>query len=211
MSNKVINVPERARYEEAIIFEGGGRVEVVVDREGQICLVFVIVGEGEVECSVDLAAAGAECDIHALWLATDTARTGLNIRINHSAHDCRSFQLVKGIASDAATGTFTGEIYVAPDAQRTIALQQSHNLLLGEDARIITQPQLEIYADDVKCSHGATVGQMDAAEIFYMRQRGLSDSQARLLQIQGFANDILSRIDDPATRERAERLVRERL
>ena len=84
-------------------------------------------------------------------------------------------------------------VYVAPDAQRTDARQQSRNILLSETARITTQPQLEIYADDVKCSHGATVGQMDAEAILYMRQRGLSEAQARRLQIEGFVGDVVVR------------------
>ena len=90
-------------------------------------------------------------------------------------------------------GEFRGLVYVAPDAQRTDARQQSRNILLSETARIDAKPQLEIYADDVKCSHGATVGQMDADAILYMRQRGLSLAQARRLQIEGFAGDVVRR------------------
>ena len=97
------------------------------------------------------------------------------------------------MADDEAVGEFSGLVYVAPDAQRTDARQQSRNVLLSEKARIETMPQLEIYADDVKCSHGATVGQMDSEAILYMRQRGLSEAQARALQIEGFVGDIVRR------------------
>ena len=90
-------------------------------------------------------------------------------------------------------GEFCGMVYVAPDAQRTDARQQSRNILLSRTARITTQPQLEIYADDVKCSHGATVGQMDSEAVLYMRQRGLSEVQARRLQIEGFVGDVVRR------------------
>ena len=100
---------------------------------------------------------------------------------------------MKGIAGGNAVGEFRGLVYVAPDAQRTDARQQSRNILLSETARIDAKPQLEIYADDVKCSHGATVGQMDADAILYMRQRGLSLAQARRLQIEGFAGDVVRR------------------
>ena len=192
-----------------MICERPEKIEIVVEQDGRLHLVLVMAGAGDVSCVTKLVGAGAEIEIHALWLASGEAKTRLYTRVEHAVPDCRSYQLIKGIASDTAIGTFTGEIYVAPDAQRTVALQQSRNLLLGEQARIVTEPQLEIYADDVKCSHGATVGQMDAEAILYMRQRGLSDSQARLLQIQGFANDILSRIADLSDRERAERLVEE--
>ena len=114
----------------------------------------------------------------------------------HTAHnvpDCRSDSAVKGVAGGRAVGEFRGLVYVAPGAQRTDARQQSRNILLSREARITTQPQLEIYADDVKCSHGATVGQMDAEAILYMRQRGLSEADARRLQIEGFVGDVVRR------------------
>jgi Fe-S cluster assembly protein SufD len=202
MSTKFINIPAGESREQVLAFEGRGEVRAVVGGGGRVHLIFVVTG-GSVECTVDLMDVGAECDIHALWLATGDAKTNLNIRVNHNAPDCRSFQLVKGIASGASVGSFTGEIYVAPDAQRTVALQQSRNLLLGEQARITTEPRLEIYADDVKCSHGATVGQMDDQAVFYMRQRGLSEDQARRLQIESFVGEILSHITDPEARARA--------
>jgi Fe-S cluster assembly protein SufD len=211
MSNSVIHVPEGEGREQALILDGPASIEVAVERGGRAHIVLVVAGEGGVECTVKLTGAGAEADIYALWIAAGDKKPRLTTRMEHSVPDCRSFQMVKGIASGTAAGKFTGEIYVAPDAQRTVALQQSRNLLLGDQARITTEPQLEIYADDVKCSHGATVGQMDDQAVFYMRQRGLSDDQARRLQIEGFANDILSRIADPAVREQAERLVQEKL
>ena len=105
--------------------------------------------------------------------------------------DCTSDSLVKGVAGGKATGEFYGLVYVAEDAQRTDARQTNRNIEIGPDAKIITKPQLEIYADDVKCSHGATVGQMDGEAIMYMRQRGLSEQQARHMQIEGFVNDIV--------------------
>ena len=112
------------------------------------------------------------------------------MRVSHNVPDCSSRSLVKGVAGGEATGAFQGLVYVAPDAQRTDAQQQNRNILLSETARITTQPQLEIYADDVKCSHGATVGQMDSEAILYMRQRGLSEQQARRLQMEGFVAAI---------------------
>ena len=117
----------------------------------------------------------------------------VKLRTAHNAADCRSDSYVKGVAGGQAVGEFCGLVYVAPGAQRTDARQQSRNILLSETARITTQPQLEIYADDVKCSHGATVGQMDADAVLYMRQRGLSEAQARRLQIEGFVGDVVTR------------------
>lgn len=156
-----------------------------------------------IDLATDLLGAHAESELHALWIASGNAQTTMDVRVNHLVPDCRSHQLVKGVASGMAVGTFRGLVHVAPDAQRTTAMQQNRNLLMSEGARIFAQPQLEIYADDVKCSHGATVGQMDAEALYYMRQRGLSETAARRLQLHGFAADIVSRIADEKARERA--------
>ena len=117
----------------------------------------------------------------------------VKLRTNHNVPDCRSNSYIKGVAGGSARGEFCGLVYVAPDAQHTDAQQQNRNILLSETAHIATQPQLEIYADDVKCSHGATVGQMDSEAVLYMRQRGLSEVQARRLQIEGFVGDVVRR------------------
>jgi len=129
----------------------------------------------------------------------------------HSVPACRSRSAVKGVAGGRALGEFRGLVYVAPDAQRTDARQQSRNVLLGAEARIDTKPQLEIYADDVKCTHGATVGMMDNEAILYMRQRGLSLQQARSLQIEGFVDDIVLRCPLDAVREALVGAVAEKL
>ncbi len=149
---------------------------------------------------IDLAEHGAENDIAALFLATDSEHCVVNLSTNHLVSQCTSRALVKGIAAGRATGEFRGLVYVAPDAQQTDAQQQSRNIELGE-GHIIAMPQLEIYADDVRCSHGATVGQLADEAIFYMRQRGLSEDDARRLQIEGFANDIVNRCDIAEIRE----------
>ena len=114
------------------------------------------------------------------------------MRVSHNVGLCTSNSLVKGVAGGNASCEFNGLVYVAQDAQKTDARQTSRNIVLGDEARIVTKPQLEIYADDVKCSHGATVGQLDDDAILYMRQRGLSEAQARRLQIEGFVRDIVS-------------------
>lgn len=142
---------------------------------------------------IDLRGAGAESDFGGVFLAAAAEHCVMKLHTAHLVPDCRSDSSVKGVAGGEAVGEFHGLVYVAPDAQRTDARQQSRNVLLSERARILTQPQLEIYADDVKCSHGATVGQMDAEAILYMRQRGLSEAEARRLQIEGFVGDVVRR------------------
>ncbi len=133
----------------------------------------------------------AESMLHGLFIAGGEEHCSVSLHTAHNVPDCRSESCVKGVAGGRATGRFGGLVYVAPDAQRTDARQQSRNVLLSDAARIDTLPQLEIYADDVVCSHGATVGRMDDEAVLYMRQRGLSESTARRLQIEGFAADVV--------------------
>lgn len=133
----------------------------------------------------------AESVLHGLFIAGGEEHCSVSLHTAHNVPDCRSESCVKGVAGGRATGRFGGLVYVAPDAQRTDARQQSRNVLLSDAARIDTLPQLEIYADDVVCSHGATVGRMDDEAVLYMRQRGLSEATARRLQIEGFAADVV--------------------
>lgn len=153
----------------------------------------------------------AETSLYGLYLGTGAELCDVNMKVMHMVPDCRSFEVVKGVVSGCATGSFTGMVYVAPDAQRTSALQQSRNLQLSDSSRIFTEPQLEIYADDVKCSHGATVGQLNEEEIYYMRQRGIGEQEARKLQLQGFVNDVISHCATPAACEAITRLAGERI
>ena len=189
-----------ARLELTQIFLAGAASETtVVQAAGSACCATVVQLAGaSASYRIDLDGAHAENSLGALFLAAEDEHCVVDLHTAHNVPDCCSDSLVKGIAGGSAVGEFRGLVYVAPDAQRTDARQQSRNILLGETARIDTRPQLEIYADDVKCSHGATVGQMDAEAIFYMRQRGLSLAQARRLQIEGFAGDIVRRcgLDD---------------
>ena len=109
---------------------------------------------------------------------------------------CTSNQLFKGILDDDATGSFNGKIHVSKDAQKTQAYQKNNNILLSPAARMNTKPHLEIYADDVKCSHGATIGQLDREAMFYLRSRGIGEKEARHLLMYAFANEIVSKIPD---------------
>lgn len=168
-------------------------------------------GGGEVKHRIELCGAEAELEYNALYIVGGEERMNIELDVRHEVADCRSSEVVKGIAAGLARGRFSGMIYVAPDAQRTVALQQSRNLLLNDRAEIKTEPQLEIYADDVKCSHGATVGQMDEDAIWYMRQRGLDEAAARRLQMMGFAADITAHVADDALREELEAMITNKL
>lgn len=131
--------------------------------------------------------------------------------IMHNRPGCRSNELFKYILEENSMGVFNGLLKVAPDAQKTAAYQTNRNILLSPTARIRTKPQLEIYADDVKCSHGATTGQLDESALFYMRQRGISEQEARLLLMFAFVHDVIENIRVDVLKERIRLLVEKRL
>jgi Fe-S cluster assembly protein SufD len=131
--------------------------------------------------------------------------------IEHAAPNCMSNQFYKGVLDDQSTGAFSGRILVQPGAQKTNAYQKNQNILLTNEAKMNTKPQLEIYADDVKCSHGATVGQLDQEALFYMRSRGIGEQEARMLLMFAFALEITDNIGVEKLRERISELVNKRL
>ncbi|MFM9056200.1 MAG: Fe-S cluster assembly protein SufD, partial [Bacteroidota bacterium] len=121
--------------------------------------------------------------------------------VDHAQPNCFSSELYKGIIAGRAQGVFNGKIWVRPDAQKTNAYQSNKNILLSDEASMNTKPQLEIYADDVKCSHGATTGQLDEESLFYLRARGIGESTARALLNQAFAADVISQVEHTGIRE----------
>jgi Fe-S cluster assembly protein SufD len=154
-----------------------------------------------------LDAEGCECTVNGLYLAGGTQHMDNHTVIDHAKPHCASHELYKGILDGKAHGVFNGKIFVRQDAQKTDAKQTNQTLLLSEDAVINTKPQLEIFADDVKCTHGATVGQLAAEAVFYLRSRGLGLHEARSLLTYAFANDIIERIKVEPLRRRLEDLL----
>lgn len=136
---------------------------------------------------IELLGEGAECYISGVYIARGTDCIENYTSITHRGPQSYSEQKFHGIATDKSKVTFGGLIHVAPHAQQTIALQENHNISLSDTAKVYSQPQLEIYADDVKCNHGATVGRRNEQAIFYMRQRGLSEAEAQALLLESFA------------------------
>ena len=131
--------------------------------------------------------------------------------IIHNKPNCNSKELFKYVLDDFSKGGFTGKLLVAKDAQKTAAFQTNRNILLNKTAKMRTKPQLEIYADDVKCSHGATIGQLDETAMFYMQSRGISEREARLMLMYAFTGDVIENIRIPALEERIKMLVEKRL
>lgn len=160
---------------------------------------------------VKLAGQYANADLYGLFLTDKNQKVDNYTFIDHAVANCRSNELYKGILDDTAKGSFSGRILVREDAQKTEAYQTNNNLCLTSDTKMRTKPQLEIYADDVKCSHGATVGQLDETALFYLRSRGIDYKEARLMLMFAFANDIISNINIDALRKRIAGLVNSRL
>jgi Fe-S cluster assembly protein SufD len=168
----------------------------------------VVLGGGLVRNDINafLGGEGSECTLNGLYVGSGRQLVDNHTRIDHAKAHCASHELYKGILDGQARGVFNGKIYVHPDAQKTDAKQTNKTLLLSDDARIDSKPQLEIFADDVKCTHGATIGQLAAEAIFYLRTRGIGREEARSLLTFAFANDIVGRIRIEGLRAKLEQL-----
>lgn len=160
---------------------------------------------------IQLDEPGAEANALGFFFADQEQHVANYVDVMHKEPHCLSNQLYKGILNDIATGAFNGKIYVNKDAQKTLAYQKNNNLLLSDTAKMYSKPQLEIYADDVTCSHGATVGQLDEEAMFYLRSRGIPLHEAKHLLMYAFAHDIISKINVEPLKNRIIDLTEKRL
>jgi Fe-S cluster assembly protein SufD len=158
-----------------------------------------------------LGGENADTSSYGLYLTDKWQHVDNYVNVDHAFPNCTSNQLFKGVLDDMSTGAFNGRILVRPDAQKTLAYQKNNNILLTDDAKMDSKPQLEIYADDVKCSHGATVGQLDENALFYLQSRGINKREARLMLMFGFAHEVIQNIKVEPLRERMDNLVMQRL
>ena len=189
---------------EVIIVSDGQLVRNIDVQSGQRKDMVLLVYPGvscDVKLDVRLAGEGAEANIYGAYVCGGEERVKIAVDMHHDLPHCNSRQLFKGIAGGTSKVDFYGKIIVAQDAQRTEAYQENHNILLSDGAKVDTKPQLEIYADDVKCSHGATIGRLNEEEQFYMRSRGITLEDARVLQMISFIAPVLENIQDEAQRE----------
>lgn len=172
-----------------------------------------LLGGGIVRNGVYPVLRGEHCTslLNGLYVAVGTQLHDNHMRVRHAEPHCDSRQFYRGILNDKARGVFSGRIIVHEGAQKTDAKQTAMSLLLSEDAHVEARPQLEIYADDVKCTHGATVGQIDPDALFYLRARGIDEGTARNLLLFAFANEVLDRMEIEPVREFLKGLVAERL
>ena len=160
---------------------------------------------------IDLDGEGADTQVYGLYLIDKAQHVENHLKVNHNVSYCTSNEKFKGILDDEATGVFNGHVYVAPNAQKTDAHQNNSNILLTSKAKINSQPFLEIYADDVKCSHGTSTGQLDQEAMFYMRQRGVSKANARILLMYAFAAEVSNHIGNEMLHEHIDDMIKRRL
>ena len=161
--------------------------------------------------NVELNQSGANCNLFGLYFVDKENHIDHHTTIEHKEANCNSNEHYKGILSGKSTGVFNGRIHVHPGAQKTDAIQKNQNLLLSDDAIIHTKPELEIYADDVKCTHGATVGQLDEKGLFYLRTRGLNRKEAQQILMRAYVNEIIENISDEKIRSELMELILDRL
>ena len=158
-------------------------------------------------CGVDLLGHGAEASLRGVSMPADSGQLDIQGVVRHLVAHTQSRQHVKAAAADAAVSGFCGRVYVAKDAQHVDSSQVNHNLLLGPKARVFSKPELEIYADDVKCAHGSTVGSLDADQLFYLQSRGLDQVQAKKLLVQGFIRAVFDESEQGAGMSYGQKLV----
>jgi len=181
--------------------------------DSRLKIVVITFNGGDIRNSyhVDLDGEGAETQIHGLYLIDKKQHVENYLKVNHNVPHCTSNEKFKGILDDEASGVFNGHVYVAKDAQKTDAQQNNSNIILTPTAKINSQPFLEIYADDVKCSHGTSTGQLDQEAMFYMRQRGISKANARILLMYAFAAEVSNHIGNEMLHEHIDDMIKRRL
>ncbi len=201
------------------LLDGPPRLQAVsslfisADRDSS-CHSFLMNTEGAIlrnEIVPSLIGSGASVKVSGLTLSTDTQNSDTVVSMDHAAPHGESRQLFKGIYAGRSTGAFSGTIIVREGAQKTNAFQSSKSILVSPDAAVNTKPRLKIWADDVKCSHGATVGQLDEAALFYLRSRGVPLNTAKILLLHAFIGEVLSEIDSMEVREVIAQIVERRM
>ena len=176
-------------------------------------IVVITFNGGDVRNSyhIDLDGEGADTQVYGLYLIDKTQHVENYLKVNHNVPHCTSNEKFKGVIDDSASAVFNGHVYVAKDAQKTDAHQNNSNILLTSTAKVNSQPFLEIYADDVKCSHGTSTGQLDQEAMFYMRQRGISKANARILLMYAFAAEVSNHIGNEMLHEHIDDMIKRRL
>ena len=197
--------PDRLKAEgslgKVIVLRPGDRaedlsIEALALSDVSITVIVMPGVDADMTITLDLTGEGAKVRLAGLYICGSGEKVNIRTVVRHRVPSCTSDQYFTGIAGGQSRVSFNGTIVVAPDAQKTEAYQQSRNILLSQEAKVSTEPQLEIYADDVKCSHGATVGSLNEDEQFYMRSRGIPLQEAKVLQIISFIAPVLASVPE---------------
>ncbi len=209
---ETLEIPEGAALSEVYVLSGTEKLpfkNIVVNAGAKASVTVLILPgyENDAHIDVDIIGENADVNISGLYLCNSNEKLVIRTDIRHRKPHCTSYQIFNGIAAGKSDVKFYGKIVVAPDAQKTEAYQTNHNLVLSEEAHAESKPQLEIYADDVKCSHGATVGQLNEDEQFYMRSRGIPEAEAKVLQMISFIAPVLANIEDETLRDKMKETV----
>ena len=205
-----IHVPDGGSYRKVFLNELPEKGFVVgKDASLDITVIMLPGHSAELPLTVDLMGEGSEVRLAGICLCKDDDQVTIDITMNHRSGHCKSQQIFNTLAAGASKSAFFGKIVVAPDAQKTEAYQENHNIVLSDEASVNTKPRLEIYADDVKCSHGATVGKLNEDEQFYMRSRGIPEEEAKVLQMISFVAPILTHVGDEDLDAAVEAAIRE--
>ena len=161
--------------------------------------------------NIDVDGEGCEANMYGLYLTKGKTHVDNQTEVDHIKPNSYSNELYKGIMDENSKGVFNGKIYVRREAQKTNAFQSNNNVLLSDTATVNTKPQLEIWADDVKCSHGCTIGQLDEEAVFYLRSRGIEEDSARAMILRAFAREVLEKIEYQGLKEYVENEITKRL
>jgi Fe-S cluster assembly protein SufD len=185
--------------------------QVNQDANSNFTINTITLGGELVRNNLNIRVNGQNCEtnLNSAYILKENQLVDNHTVVDHRVANCVSNELYKGVIDDKATAVFNGKVFVRPDAQKINAFQSNGNVLLSNDASVNSKPELEIYADDVKCSHGSTTGQLDEKAVFYLRSRGMGEKQARELLVQAFVGDVLEKLDD-AVKAHVEILLEER-
>jgi Fe-S cluster assembly protein SufD len=186
-----------------------GRMEVEISRSGNFISHFVSTGAeiSRNDFNAKFGEEGGECTLNGLFLTEENQLCDVHTLIDHAKPHCNSHEHYKGILDDRSRGVFNGKVMVRKDAQKTNAFQQNNNIILSDEALVNTKPQLEIFADDVKCSHGATIGQLDMDAMFYLKARGIGEDKGKAILLHAFASDVIKSVKIDSVRNYMEEII----
>lgn len=202
---------DKMQYESAGNFHVSSEL-VAQDKDSTFTINTMTLNGTLVRNNLTIAVNGVNCttNLNGAYLLKENQHVDNHTIVDHKAPHCESHELYKGVIDDKATGVFNGKVFVRQDSQKINAFQSNANVLMSDDATINSKPELEIYADDVKCSHGSTTGQLDEEAIFYLRARGISEKSARHLMVSAFIGDVLNKIENQKVLEFTHSILKER-